>query len=254
MLSWQETVVRLFVAAVLGGLIGLDRSRRDLGAGLRTHMLVSVGSALLMLVSSYGFSQTLKSSLIVLDPSRVAAQVVSGIGFLGAGTILLRKEIVRGLTTAAGIWAVAAIGLAVGGGLYGAALFATAIILGILVVLKPIERRFLRRLHTARIVVTWDSDRCELSSVTRAVQESKPATARFQIDYQFTGGVTRTERADLVVTNHGAESTGQDPASANSDAVAAVITRLKKLNGVLKIECASPRTTVSETPEEEERQ
>ena len=85
-------------------------------------MLVSVGSALLMLVSAYGFSPSLKPSLVVLDPSRVAAQVVSGIGFLGAGTILMRKEIVKGLTTAAGIWAVAAVGLAVGGGLYGAAL------------------------------------------------------------------------------------------------------------------------------------
>jgi putative Mg2+ transporter-C (MgtC) family protein len=103
MLTWQETLFRLFISAVLCGLIGLDRGRRDLGAGLRTHMLVSVGSALLMLVSAYGFSRSLKPSLVVLDPSRVAAQVVSGIGFLGAGTILMRKEIVKGLTTAAGM-------------------------------------------------------------------------------------------------------------------------------------------------------
>jgi putative Mg2+ transporter-C (MgtC) family protein len=253
MLTWQETVIRLFVAAVLGGLIGLDRSRRDLGAGLRTHMLVSVGSALIMLVSSYGFSHTLKSSLIVLDPSRVAAQVVSGIGFLGAGTILLRKEIVRGLTTAAGIWAVAAIGLAVGGGLYGAALFATAIILGILVALKPLERRFLRRRRKDRIIVTWDSDRCELSSVAQAVQQSKPATARIDIDYQFMGGATRTERVDMVVTNHTTES-GRNAVSGNIDAVAAVVAQVKKLDGVLKIECASPRATASEAPDEYETQ
>jgi putative Mg2+ transporter-C (MgtC) family protein len=89
MLTWQETLFRLFISAVLCGLIGLDRGRRDLGAGLRTHMLVSVGSALLMLVSAYGFSRSLKPSLVVLDPSRVAAQVVSGIGFLGAGTMML---------------------------------------------------------------------------------------------------------------------------------------------------------------------
>jgi putative Mg2+ transporter-C (MgtC) family protein len=162
MLTWQETVIRLFLSAVLGGLIGLDRGRRDLGAGLRTHMLVSVGSALLMLVSAYGFSPSLKPSLVVLDPSRVAAQVVSGIGFLGAGTILMRKEIVKGLTTAAGIWAVAAVGLAVGGGLYGAALFATAIMLGILVVLKPIENRFRGRWRKDRVTVCWDPEQCEL--------------------------------------------------------------------------------------------
>jgi putative Mg2+ transporter-C (MgtC) family protein len=251
MLTWQETVIRLFIAAALGGLIGLDRSRRDLGAGLRTHMLVSVGSALIMLVSSYGFSQTLKTSLVVLDPSRVAAQVVSGIGFLGAGTILLRKEIVRGLTTAAGIWAVAAIGLAVGCGLYGAAFFATAIILGILITLKPIERRFLRRRRKNRIIVTWDSDRCELSAVAQAVQRSKPASARIDIDYQFMGGATRTERVDMVLTNQNT-GTDRDTESGNSDAAAAVVTQLKKLDGILKIEFASPRATVSESPDEYE--
>src|SRR6202012_4965894 len=113
---------------------------------LRTHMLVCVGAALIMMVSMFGFRDVVNHPGIVLDPSRVAAQVVSGIGFLGAGTILfLRREVVRGLTTAAGLWTVAAIGLAVGGGLYFAACLTTAIIFVILAALKPIETRFFNK-------------------------------------------------------------------------------------------------------------
>jgi putative Mg2+ transporter-C (MgtC) family protein len=135
--NW-ELVARLVLAAVLGSFIGVERERLAWAAGLRTHMLVSVGACLIMIVSAYGFGSVLGPN-VVLDPSRVAAQVVSGIGFLGAGTILLRGEIVRGLTTAASLWAVAAIGLAVGSGLYLEATAATAIILGILTIVKPFE-------------------------------------------------------------------------------------------------------------------
>ncbi|HTJ03457.1 MAG TPA: MgtC/SapB family protein [Methylovirgula sp.] len=133
-----ELVARLLLAAVLGSFIGIERERLAWAAGLRTHMLVSVGACLIMIVSAYGFNSVLNSH-VVLDPSRVAAQVVSGIGFLGAGTILLRGEIVRGLTTAASLWAVAAIGLAVGSGLYLEATAATVIMLAILTAVKPFE-------------------------------------------------------------------------------------------------------------------
>jgi putative Mg2+ transporter-C (MgtC) family protein len=138
-----ELVGRLVMAAALGSVIGFERERLSWAAGLRTHMLVCVGSTLIMIVSAFGFADVLGGDHIVLDPSRVAAQVVSGIGFLGAGSILLRGEIVRGLTTAASLWSVAAIGLAVGGGLYTASIAATAIILIILAGMKPIERRFI---------------------------------------------------------------------------------------------------------------
>ncbi|HMG07427.1 MAG TPA: MgtC/SapB family protein, partial [Mucilaginibacter sp.] len=115
-------------------------------AGLRTHMMVSLGSALIMLVSVYGFQNVVGKPGISLDPSRMAAQVVSGIGFLGAGTIfVLRNEIVKGLTTAAGLWTVAAIGLAVGSGLYIEAVSTTFIALMILSVFKPFENRFFRK-------------------------------------------------------------------------------------------------------------
>lgn len=109
-------IMRLVVAGLLGSIIGLDREYRAKEAGFRTHFLVSLGSALIMIVSQYGFQQVIQENSVTLDPSRVAAQVVSGIGFIGAGTILIQKQFVRGLTTAAGLWATAGIGLAVGPG------------------------------------------------------------------------------------------------------------------------------------------
>ena len=109
-MTW-DFILRLFVAGALGAVIGLDREYRAKEAGYRTHFLVSLGSALIMIVSQYGFMEIIKIEGIDLDPSRVAAQVVSGIGFIGAGTIIFQKQIVRGLTTAAGIWATSGIGL-----------------------------------------------------------------------------------------------------------------------------------------------
>ena len=124
-----DFALRLFVAGAMGVLIGLERECRAKEAGYRTHFLVALGSALMMIVSQYGFMEVLKTDLIRLDPSRIAAQVVSGIGFIGAGTIILQKQIVRGLTTAAGIWATSGIGLAVGAGMYGVGISATLLVL-----------------------------------------------------------------------------------------------------------------------------
>ena len=118
-----EITLRLIIALVLGGIIGIEREYRSKEAGFRTHFLVALGSALFCIVSQYGFGFDLK------DSSRVAAQVVSGIGFLGAGTIIFQKNVVRGLTTAAGLWVTAAIGLACGSGMYAAATIATAIVI-----------------------------------------------------------------------------------------------------------------------------
>src|SRR6476469_2720146 len=101
MIPTEQLILRLIVAALLGGLVGVERERLERAAGLRTHALVGVGSALFMLVSAFGFADILGTPNVSLDPSRIAAQVVSGIGFLGAGTIILQREIIRGLTTAA---------------------------------------------------------------------------------------------------------------------------------------------------------
>jgi len=143
-LDWN-LILRLLIAAVLGSVIGMEREKKAWAPGLRTHMLVSVGACLFMIVSAFGFADILGTKNVILDPSRIAAQVVSGIGFLGAGSILLRGEVVRGLTTAASLWSVAAIGLAVGGGLYAEAVAATLVIIIILAGIKPLEERFQQR-------------------------------------------------------------------------------------------------------------
>ena len=121
--TYTELTIRLSLALILGGSIGIEREYRAKEAGFRTHFLVALGSALFCLVSQYGFGIDLK------DSSRVAAQVVSGIGFLGAGTIIFQKNVVRGLTTAAGLWVTAAIGLACGTGMYVAAAVTTLMVL-----------------------------------------------------------------------------------------------------------------------------
>lgn len=121
--TYLELTARLCSALVLGGAIGIEREYRAKEAGFRTHFLVALGSALFCIVSQFGFGVDLK------DSSRVAAQVVSGIGFLGAGTIIFQKNVVRGLTTAAGLWVTAAIGLACGTGMYVAATIATLMVM-----------------------------------------------------------------------------------------------------------------------------
>jgi len=126
----QEFILRMFAAAVLGGIIGLEREYREKAAGFRTHFLVALGSALFMILSQYGFDAAIREMPNVsFDPSRIASQVVTGIGFIGAGTIIFQKNEVRGLTTAAGIWVTAAIGLACGTGLYILAAVSTLLVL-----------------------------------------------------------------------------------------------------------------------------
>lgn len=142
-----DVTVRLFVALVLGGVIGVEREYRSKDAGFRTHFLVALGSALFCVVSQYGFGFDLK------DSSRVAAQVVSGIGFLGAGTIIFQKNVVRGLTTAAGLWVTAAIGLACGTGMYIAATIATAMVLFGLEILNE----FVPRIGTTTVAVKFST-------------------------------------------------------------------------------------------------
>jgi len=161
MILWTEILTRLTLAAFFGAIIGLERERKDWAAGLRTHMMVCLGASLTMLVSAYGFADVLGGKNIILDPSRIAAQVISGIGFIGAGTILfLRQGIVRGLTTASGLWTVAAIGLATGGGMYFAASITTLSALVILWVLQPLEKRISDRYRQKSIkIVTHDKDK-----------------------------------------------------------------------------------------------
>ena len=136
-MSDRDVIMRLLLAMVLSGLIGFERERHGRAAGLRTHILVCVGATLVMLTAMHlmGFSET--------DPGRFAAQVVSGIGFLGAGTIIRSRASVRGLTTAASLWAVAGVGLAVGSGFFIGAIASTVIMLVVLLALPIVEYRFI---------------------------------------------------------------------------------------------------------------
>src|SRR5205814_2616703 len=126
-LSWGENLGRLMLAAALGGAIGFERELRDREAGFRTHMLVSLGSALFTIVSAYGFREFLESGdqVVRADPTRIAAQIVTGIGFLGAGAIIRQGVSIRGLTTAATLWVVAAIGLTSRAGYHSPAVITT---------------------------------------------------------------------------------------------------------------------------------
>lgn len=157
---WEVTI-RLVVALLLGGIIGVEREFRAKDAGFRTHFLVSVGSALFCVVSQFGFGEELK------DASRVAAQVVSGIGFLGAGTIIFQKNVIRGLTTAAGLWVTAAIGLACGTGMLLIAAVSTALVLIGLEVINE----FIPRIGTTSIALTFTSPSKE--SVMRVIDQIK---------------------------------------------------------------------------------
>lgn len=196
MISSLDVFERLLVAAVLGGIIGIERERREWAAGLRTHMLVSLGAALAMIVSAFGFADVLDTDSVILDPSRIAAQVVSGIGFLGAGTILFlqREQVIRGLTTAAGLWAVAAIGLAAGSGMFIAAVLATAIVALVMAALKPLERRlFNRHTGTTRVVLALTPD-AGLAPVREAVTGRGLALQRMLINPDQDGG----DRVELL--------------------------------------------------------
>ncbi len=133
-----EIVLKLFLAALFGGIVGLERENKKRAAGLRTHVLVSLGSALVMITSEYIFHQY--KDMINLDPTRMGAQVISGIGFLGAGTIIKQGVSVKGLTTAASLWTVACIGLATGAGFYTAAIMAALIVTITLALLSKFEK------------------------------------------------------------------------------------------------------------------
>jgi len=142
-------VIRLLLATALGALIGIEREYHAKEAGVRTHLLVAVGSCLFMILSAYAFDAFLDQDHVSFDPSRIASQVVTGIGFLGAGTIILQKQVVRGLTTAAGVWVTAAIGLTCGIGMYLIAAITTAIViasLGLINVFLPYVSQCDRRI------------------------------------------------------------------------------------------------------------
>jgi putative Mg2+ transporter-C (MgtC) family protein len=184
-LHFGEILLRVVLAGVLGGAIGVEREIREREAGLRTHLLVSVGAALFTLVSAYGWRDFTFSTEkgITYDPTRIAAQIVTGIGFLGAGAIIRQGISVRGLTTAASLWVVAAIGLASGAGYYSAAVITTVVVLFSLWPLRILAHRMLERVRPGeqRLEVELRSNESP-SLLLEALERTGGAVRAFELE------------------------------------------------------------------------
>jgi putative Mg2+ transporter-C (MgtC) family protein len=184
-LHWAEALLRLVLAGVLGGAIGAEREIREREAGLRTHMLVAIGSALFTIVSAYAWSDFHFSnqSGITYDPTRIAAQIVTGIGFLGAGAIIRQGLSVRGLTTAASLWVVAAIGIASGAGYYSAAVITTIVVLVSLWPLRIVAHRMFERIRPGELRLEVELRANESPSVLLESLESRGVAVRaFEVE------------------------------------------------------------------------
>jgi putative Mg2+ transporter-C (MgtC) family protein len=195
-ITWGDVALRLVTAAALTGAVGLERELRERAAGLRTHMLVGVGSALFTLVSAYGFNAFLQSGANVVraDPSRIAAQIVTGIGFLGAGAIIRQGFSIRGLTTAAGLWVAAAIGMAVGAGYWPAALIGTGVVLVGLGPLRMFEGWVLarRRREAGSLEIDLRPEQ-PLAPVLSVLEGRRARVRRIQLEEEEAGRELRIE-------------------------------------------------------------
>lgn len=149
-----DILIRLSLSMLLGGFIGWERESKNHAAGFRTHILVCVGSTLIMLLSMYGFEAFVYEMNVRMDPARLAAQVISGIGFLGAGVILRDGLTIKGLTTAASVWVIAAIGLAIGAGFYFAAIVSTVVVIISLWILNVLEKKWTKVQRDEHLIIT----------------------------------------------------------------------------------------------------
>lgn len=189
--DYIDILIRLLLATVLSGLIGIERESKQQPAGLRTHVLVGTGSCLMMILSVTGFDSFLQMDhdAIRFDPGRIPSYVISGIGFLGAGTIIVQRGSVRGLTTAASIWVAAGIGLVVGIDMYFVAILATGIVLITLHLLEKLERKYLAiRNHKSVIVIAEDRED-SFSDINKIFEESRLEIMEFEIENEedYTG-------------------------------------------------------------------
>ncbi len=219
-----ELIWRLALALVLSSAIGIERERRQKSAGLRTYTLVGVGSALFMLVSKYGFFDVLESSEVVLDPSRMAAQIVSGIGFIGAGLIFVRRDSVRGLTTAAGVWLTAAIGAACGASLPILAIATTAIYFTVVFALAPLMWRLPASPYApSALRVSYEDGRGILRRILMACTSRNFKVADVNVDRSETQSDRSARVVDVSLEIHG------------SGSVAGLAGELDEVDGVIAV-------------------
>ena len=204
-LALWEGLLRLLVAAVLAGAIGVERELREQEAGLRTHMLVCVGATMFMLVGVYGWADMRLGNQIgvVVDPSRVASYVVSGIGFLGAGAIIKHGINVRGLTTAASLWVVASIGVAVGVGMYAFAVATTVLVIVALWPLSQVKRVLQGKADEPRRLAVTLEPGASVVPVLAAIEENG-----FQLDSVEIGETEDERSVDVVITTAADASLG----------------------------------------------
>jgi putative Mg2+ transporter-C (MgtC) family protein len=194
-LDLWEVALRLAVAAALTGAVGLEREFRERAAGLRTHMLVGVGSALFTIVSAYAWGDFIfdRTQGTVFDPTRIAAQIVTGIGFLGAGVIIRQGLSIRGVTTAAGLWVAAAIGMAVGAGYWGAALIGTGVVLVGLGPLRLAEGWVVRRRREGGTLEIDLRPEEPLGPVLSVLEGRRARVSRIHLEEEETGRELRIE-------------------------------------------------------------
>src|ERR1700679_3318710 len=225
--SEWDLLWRLGLALVLSTIIGVEREARQKNAGMRTYALVGTGAALFMLVSTYGFADVLQSKLIVLDPSRVAAQVVSGIGFIGGGLIFVQRSNVRGLTTAPGVWATAGVGLAAGGNLPILSTGATVAYLLVSVV-YPYLTRYIPGTEalSSRLLITYLDGAGVLRKLVAECSAHGFAISDLSVERE-TERVEGTDEADRTVT--------VKLALRGRGSMAQLTTELESLNGVLSV-------------------
>lgn len=211
-----DLLLRIALAGALGGLIGMERQLRSKEAGLRTHVLVGIGSTMFMIVSKYGFSDILGASHIELDPSRIAAQVVSGMGFLGAGTIIIQKQMVKGLTTAAGLWVTAAIGLVVGSGMYELGIYGTLLTLVVLETFRRISYRFIGRNLTLifqlkpksvpLVLIALQRREVRTGKVILAHRDAETGLCEMMVDVTLSRKVAPEKMYDVLLEINGVQS------------------------------------------------
>ncbi|MBN2982924.1 MgtC/SapB family protein [Cohnella algarum] len=226
-LSQADLAIRMILAAALGGLIGIEREWSNHAAGFRTHILVCLGSATIMLMSLYGFSQFVNEPNVQVDPARLAAQVISGIGFLGAGAILRNGDVIKGLTTAASIWTVAAIGLCVGAGFFTGALICTFLVLVSLYMLNKWEKRLLRHRRFCSVEITFSNDHGSLGAIASVFMERRMQISALKIN-PVSGGTGNERELRLEIKLK----------SVRQDALVEAVEEIGMLDFVKKIETA----------------
>jgi putative Mg2+ transporter-C (MgtC) family protein len=226
--SGGQTLIQLgelSLALVLSTAIGLEREFRMKSAGLRTHTLVGVAAALIMLVSKYGFSDVIQKDLVVLDPSRVAAQIVTGIGFIGGGVIFVQRDIVRGLTTAAAVWLTASVGMACGAGLPILAIFVTASYFLVMYAYTTISRRIISA--QSELVINYQAGKGTVREIMKVCGGRALGVNEIEVHPGGDAGEAETRALHVRLRGRG----GLD----------ALVIALSDLPGVISVNIISPR-------------